>query len=67
MRVNPHWLYAQQTAVLSMLLLMLVAGCVAQRAEVRGRPSPGPAISVARLATLPANGTVTTRGRMVEK
>ena len=67
MRVNPHWLYAQQTAVLSMLLVMLVAGCVAQRAEVRGRPPSDPATAVARLASAPAGKTVTVRGTMVEK
>jgi hypothetical protein len=48
-------------------LLLLVAGCAGQRAEVRGRTPSGPAIAVARLASLPANGTVTVRGTMVEK
>jgi len=65
--VNPHWLYAQQTAVLSMLLLMLVAGCAGQRSEVRGRPPSGPATAVARLASAPADKSVTVRGTMVEK
>jgi len=54
-------------AVLGTLLLLLVAGCAGQRAEVRGQPPSGPATAVARLASLPANGTVTVRGRMVEK
>jgi hypothetical protein len=50
-----------------MLLLPLLGGCAGPRAEVRGRPPSGPATAVARLAAVPANGTVTVRGRMVEK
>jgi hypothetical protein len=54
-------------AVLGTLLFLLVAGCAGQRAEVRGRPPSGPATAVARLASAPADKTVTVRGTMVEK
>lgn len=54
-------------ALAALLLLMLLAGCAGGRAEVRGRPPAGPVTTVARLASVPANGTVTVRGTMVEK
>jgi hypothetical protein len=49
------------------LLLLIAAGCAGRREEVRGRPPTGAVTPVSRLAALPANGTVTVRGTMVEK
>jgi len=52
---------------LAALLLLLLAGCAGRREEVRGRPPASAVTPVSRLAALPANGTVTVRGTMVEK
>jgi uncharacterized protein YdeI (BOF family) len=52
---------------LSVLLLSIVAGCAGRRAEVRGQAPSGAPMPVVRLASAPANGTVTVHGTMVEK
>jgi uncharacterized protein YdeI (BOF family) len=49
------------------LLLSLAAGCAGHQAEVRGQAPSGVPVPVARLASAPADKTVTVRGTMVEK
>lgn len=54
-------------SVLPGLFLFLLAGCMGQKSEVRGRPPSGQAVSAASLAKPSVNRTVTVRGKMVEK
>ena len=63
-RLNP--LAARCSFALS-ALLWLLGGCAAHRAEVRGKAPSGSPTAVARLASVPTDGTVTVRGTMIEK
>jgi hypothetical protein len=66
-RVNRRRRRVGRLIAWTLLLFPLLAGCAGRRAEVRGRPPSGPVTAVARLAAMPARGTATVRGTMVEK
>jgi hypothetical protein len=66
LRTRPPGL-SQTWSALPGILLFLVAGCMGQKSELRGQPPSGQAISVASLAKAAVDGTVTVRGKMVEK
>jgi uncharacterized protein YdeI (BOF family) len=54
-------------SVLSISAALLLGGCAGHRSEVRGHLQPGPSTTVARLASVSTNGSVTVRGTMIEK